>query len=210
MLLLGYMLGQLEKLGVDRKRGVKVTAAMVEETRPDVVLVATGAKPLVPPIPGVEREEVVTAWDVLGGWKVGRRVLLVGGGLTGLETAEFLAEQGKEVVVVEMLKRVGADMGGTVRWHLMNRTKKLNIKTFVSTQIKEIRPHGVVVVSRNGAEETWDAFDTIVLACGVRPKDELSKQIQGKVKEVYVIGDAAKARRGLEAIRSGSEIGRKL
>jgi 2,4-dienoyl-CoA reductase-like NADH-dependent reductase (Old Yellow Enzyme family)/thioredoxin reductase len=210
MLLLGYMVSQLEKLGVERNRGVKVTAAMVEETRPDVVLVATGAKPLVPPITGVEREEVVTAWDVLGGREVGWRVLVVGGGLTGLETAEFLAEQGKEVVVVEMLKRVGADMGGTVRWHLMNRTKKLNIKTFVSTQIKEIRPKGVVVVLRNGAEETCDAFDTIVLACGVRPKDELSGQIQGKVKEVYVIGDAAKARRGLEAIRSGSEIGRKL
>jgi pyruvate/2-oxoglutarate dehydrogenase complex dihydrolipoamide dehydrogenase (E3) component len=183
---------------------------MVEEARPDVVLVATGAKPLVPPIPGVEREEVVTAWDVLGGGKVGRRVLVVGGGLTGLETAEFLAEQGKEVVVVEMLKRVGADMGGTVRWHLMNRTKNLNMKTFVSTQIKEIRPEGVVVISRNGVEETWDGFDTIVLACGVRSKDELSKQIQGKVKEAHVIGDAAKARRGLEAIRSGSEIGRKL
>lgn len=210
MLLLAYMVGQLEKLGVERKRGVKVTPAVVEEARPDVVLVATGAKPVVPPIPGVEREEVVTAWDVLGGREVGRQVLVVGGGLTGLETAEFLAEQGKEVVVVEMLKRVGADMGGTVRWHLMNRTKTLNIKTFVSTQIKEIRPKGVVVVSRNGVEETWDAFDTIVLACGVRPKDDLSKQIQGKVKEVYVIGDAAKARRGLEAIRSGSEIGRKI
>ena len=210
MLLLGYMMGQLEKLGVERKHGVKVSAALIEQARPDVVLVATGAKPLVPPIPGVEREEVVTAWDVLGGRGVGRRVLVVGGGLTGLETAEFLAEQGKEVVVVEMLKRVGADMGGTVRWHLMNRTKKLNIKTFVSTQIKEIRAKGVVVVSRNGAEETWDAFDAIVLACGVRPKDELSKQIQGKVKEVYVIGDASKARRGLEAMRSGSEIGRKL
>jgi NADH dehydrogenase FAD-containing subunit len=101
-------------------------------------------------------------------------------------------------------------MGGTVRWHLMNRTKNLNIKTFVSTQIKEIRSKGVVVVSRGGVEETWDGFDTIVLACGVRPKDELSKQIQGKAKEVYVVGDASKARRGLEAIRSGSEIGRRV
>ena len=210
LLLLHYLVGQLDKLGAERKCAVKVTAALVEEVKPDVVLVATGAKPLMPSIPGVEREEVVTAWDVLGGGKVGWRVLVVGGGLTGLETAEFLAEQGKEVVVVEMLKRVGADMGGTIRWHLMNRTKTLNIKTFVSTQIKEIRPKGVVVVSRNGAEETWDAFDTVVLACGVRPKDELSKQIREKVKEVYVIGDAAKARRGLEAIRSGSEMGRKI
>jgi len=210
LLLLGYLVGQLGKLGVERKCGVKVTAAMVEEAQPDVVLVATGAKPLVPPVPGVDREDVVTAWDVLGGREVGRRVLVVGGGLTGLETAEFLAEQGKEIVLVEMLKRIGADMGGTVRWHLMNRTRSLNIKTFVSTQIKEIRPKGVVVVLRNGAEETWEAFDTIVLACGVKPKDELSKQMQGKVKEVHVIGDAAKARRGLEAIRSGSEMGRKL
>ncbi len=210
LLLLGYLLGQLDKLGVELKCGVRATAALVEEAGPDVVLVATGAKPLVPPIPGVDREEAVTAWDVLGGKTVGRRVLVVGGGLTGLETAEFLAGQGKEIVLVEMLKRIGADMGGTVRWHLMNRTRNLSIKTFVSTQIKEIRPNGVVVVSRNGVEETWDDFDTIVLACGVRPKDELSKQVQGKAYEVHVIGDAAEARRGIEAIRSGSEMGRKI
>jgi len=210
LLLLGYLVGQLDKLGVELKCGVRATAALVEEAGPDVVLVATGAKPLVPPIPGVDREEAVTAWDVLGGKTVGRRVLVVGGGLTGLETAEFLAGQGKEIVLVEMLKRIGADMGGTVRWHLMNRTKNLSIKTFVSTQIKEIRPNGVVVVSRNGVEETWDDFDTIVLACGVKPKDELSKQVQGKAYEVHVIGDAAKARRGIEAIRSGSEMGRKI
>jgi len=210
LLLLGYLVGQLDKLGVERKCGLKVTAAMVEDARADVVLVATGAKPVVPPIPGVDREEVVTAWDVLGGGKVGRRVLVVGGGLTGLETAEFLAGQGKEILLVEMLKRIGADMGGTVRWHWMNRTKHLNIKTFASTQIKEIRSKGVVVVSRNGVEETWDGFDTVVLACGVRPKDELSKQVQGKAYEVHVIGDAAKARRGIEAIRSGSEMGRKI
>ena len=210
LLLLGYLVDQLDRLGVEWRCGVKVTAAMAGEAQPDVVVVATGARPLVPPIPGVDREEVVTAWDVLGGGEVGRRVLVVGGGLTGLETAEFLAEQGREIVLVEMLKRIGADMGGTVRWHWMNRTKRLNIKTFVSTQIKEIRPGGVVVVSRNGAEETWDGFDTIVLACGVRPRDEMSNQIRSKVKEVHVIGDASKARRGLEAIRSGSEIGRKV
>jgi 2,4-dienoyl-CoA reductase-like NADH-dependent reductase (Old Yellow Enzyme family)/thioredoxin reductase len=210
LLLLGYLVGQLDKLGVELKCGVRATAALVEEAGPDVVLVATGSLPLVPPIPGVDRDEVVTAWDVLGGKTVGRRVLVVGGGLTGLETAEFLAGQGKEIVLVEMLKRIGADMGGTVRWHLMNRTKNLSIKTFVSTQIKEIRANGVVVVSRNGVEETWDGFDTVVLACGVRPKDELSKQVQGKANEVHVIGDAAKARRGIEAIRNGSEMGRKI
>ena len=210
LLLLRYLVGQLDKLGVECKCGVKVTPAMVEAVRPDVVLVATGAKPLVPPIPGVDQRRGRHGVGRSGRWKGGAAGAGGGGGLTGLETACFLGEQGKEVVVVEMLKRVGADMGGMVRWHLMNRTKNLSLKTFVSTQIKEIRPKGVVVVLRNGVEETWDGFDTIVLACGVRPKDELSKQIEGKAKEIHVVGDAAKARRGLEAIRSGSEIGRKL
>ncbi len=81
-------------------------------------------------------------------------MLVVGGGLTGLETAEFLAEQGKEIVLVEMLKRIGADMGGTVRWHLMNRTKNLSIKTFVSTQIKEIRAE-----RRRGGVAKWRRGD---------------------------------------------------
>ncbi|MDM7998415.1 MAG: NAD(P)/FAD-dependent oxidoreductase [Dehalococcoidia bacterium] len=210
LLLLRYLLGQLDRLGVERKCGVKVTPSMVLEARPDAVVVATGGRPLVPPIPGVDRREVTTAWDVLGGGEVGQRVLMVGGGLTGLETAEFLAAQGREVVVAEMLKRVGADMGATVRWHLMNRTKHLNIKTFVSTQIREIRDKGNVVVSRNGLVETWDGFDTIVLACGVRPRDELSRELREMMGEVYVIGDAATVRRGLEAIRSGSEVGRKI
>ena len=130
--------------------------------------------------------------------------------MTGIETAEFLAQKGKEVVVVEQLKRVGADMGATVRWHLMNRIKTQSIRMLTSTKVKEIQPKGKVIVSRNGTEETLGAFDTIVLACGVRSGDMLSAEIRGTVEEVYVIGDASKPRRGVEAIRHGSEIGRKI
>ncbi len=210
LLLLSYLAGQAGRLGVEIRCGVKVTPALVAEARPDVVLVATGAQPAAPPIPGIDQPGVITAWDVLGGAEAGPRVLVAGGGLTGLETAELLAGRGREVVVVEMLQRVGADMGGTVRWHLMNRTKGLNIKTFVSTRIREIRPGGMVTVSRNGADEVLGPFDTIVLACGVRPRAELSPQLAALGFEVHVIGDAARARRGLEAIRSGAEAGRGL
>jgi len=66
------------------------------------------------------------------------------------------------------------------------------------------------VVTRNGGEETWEGFDAIVLAAGVKPRNEAASRIQGKAKEVYVIGDAAETRRGLEAIRDGAEIGRKI
>jgi len=207
---LNYLCWQLEKLGVEQKLGKRATAAMVEELKPDAVIVATGAVPLVPPIPGVKWEGVITAWDVLRGHGVGQRVLVVGGGMTGLEIAEFLAQQGKEVVVVEQLKRVGADMGATVRWHLMNRLKGQKVELLTSTQVKEIGPEGVITVSRNGREETLRGFDAIVLACGSRPRNEVTAQIGGKVKELYVIGDAAKARKGLDAIREGAEIGRKI
>ena len=201
---------ELERLGVELHLGKKVTAAMVGELDADVVIVATGSQPLVPPIPGVEQEEVVNAWDVLRGRQVGRRLLVVGGGMTGLETAEFLAYQGKEVVVVEQLERAGADMGGTVRWHLMSRLKQRNVKIFTRARIKEIWPGGVARVSKDGAEEVWEGFDTIVLACGATPRNGIVREIEGKTKERYVIGDAFETRRGLEAIRDGAEVGRRV
>ncbi|OGO03449.1 MAG: hypothetical protein A2Y72_01850 [Chloroflexi bacterium RBG_13_53_26] len=210
MRLTGYLSWQLETLGIECNLSNKASVAIVEGLNPDVVIVAIGATPLVPPIPGIDCHEVATAWDVLQGHTVGQRVLVIGGGMTGLETAEFLAQRGSDVVVVEQLKRAGADMGGTVRWHLMNRIRKQRIQVLTSTRVKEIRPGGVTVVVRNDSEETWDSFDTIVVACGAKPRDGLSTEIGDKVAEVYVIGDAARPRRGLEAIREGSEIGRKI
>jgi NADPH-dependent 2,4-dienoyl-CoA reductase/sulfur reductase-like enzyme len=210
MKLLDYLSGQLEKLGVECRLGKKVSPAMVEELNPDVVIVAIGAAPLVPPIPGIDCDQVTSAWDVLRGHSVGRRVLVIGGGMTGLETAEFLGVRGGDVVVVEQLKHAGADMGGTVRWHLMNRIRSQNVQILTSTQVREIRPDGAAVVSRNGSEETLGPFDTIVVACGAVSRDGLSVEIRGKASEVYVIGDAAGPRRGFEAIREGSEIGRKI
>ncbi len=90
LLLLRYLVGQLDKLGVEWKCGTKVTIALVKEVKPDVVLVATGAKPLVPPIPGVGNQEVMTAWDVLGGRVVGRRVLVLSDGRLTEPSGMFL------------------------------------------------------------------------------------------------------------------------
>lgn len=209
-MLLDRLSWQLRDLGVECHLGQRADTATVRVFHPDVVIVATGARPLVPPIAGVDCPEVTTAWEVLQSGVAGRRVIVIGGGLTGLETAEFLAQGGSEVVVVEQLKRAGADMGATVRWHLMNRTRNLNIRVYTSTQVKEIRSGGVVVVSRKGSDETWTGFDTVVLACGARSRDELSAEIRDLVAEAYVIGDAAKPRRGLEAIREGGEAGRRI
>ena len=210
MLLLDYLKEQVARLGVECHLGKMLTPESPEISGADALVVATGAVPITPPIPGIGDERVVTAWEVLGGGETGRRVLVVGGGMTGLETAEFLAQQGKEVVLVEMLRRVGSDMGATVRWHLLNRIKGLNLRIFTSIKIKEIRPGGVVVTQRDEVEDIWKDFDNIILSCGVKSRQD-GDLLRGRspVKS-YVIGDAAGPRKGLDAIRDGSEIGREI
>jgi 2,4-dienoyl-CoA reductase-like NADH-dependent reductase (Old Yellow Enzyme family)/thioredoxin reductase len=205
-----YLSYQIRKLGVDVRLGRTVTASDVEHLTPDAVVVATGAVPFIPPIPGAEQKWVVTAHDVLRGFaRIGNRVLVVGGGGVGLETAEFLQARGKEVTVIERLKRVGNDIGPTVRWNLLHRLKERSIKVFTCTEVNEIGRRGIVV-TRNGRKETWEGFDTIVLALGIRSRNEIAAQIKGKVKEVYVVGDAANPRRGVDAMREGAEVGRRI
>ncbi len=210
MHLLDYLTWQVEKLGVECHLGKMLTPSSREIAETDVLVVAAGAIPFVPPIQGVDSEGVITAWDVLEGQATGHRVLVIGGGMTGLETAEYLAQQGKEVVVVEMLERVGADMGPTVRWHLMKRIKGMNLKIFTSTRIREIRPGGVVVVQRDGSQDSWRDFDDIVLACGVQSRNDFGRPAVSRSAQCHVIGDAASPRKGLDAIREGGEIGRQI
>ncbi|MGD9033242.1 MAG: FAD-dependent oxidoreductase [Desulfobacteraceae bacterium] len=208
--LIHYLAKQIQKLGVEVRLGKTATAAHVAHQSPDVVVVATGGVPSVPTLPGMEQEKVITAHHVLRGYgPIGKQVLIVGGGGLGLETADFLQDKGKEVTVVEILKRVGKDVGATVRWSLLHRLRERGIRIFTSTKVDEMSRKGIVV-TKNGTKETWQGFDTIVLATGVKSRKEIVDEIKGKVKEVYVIGDAAAPRRGVDAMREGAEVGRRI
>jgi NADPH-dependent 2,4-dienoyl-CoA reductase/sulfur reductase-like enzyme len=205
--LIEFLSTQINKLSVDVILGKTVTENDVDAQRPDAVIVATGARPIIHGIPGVDQENVITAQDVLQGYEhTGDRVIIVGGGGIGLETAEFLEEKGKKVTVVELLKKVGKGMGPTVRWNLLYRIKERGIKIFTSTEVEAITEKGVVV-TRNGSKETWEEFDTVVMAVGIRSNNEIADKIKGKAKEVYMIGDAVEPRRGVDAMREGAEIG---
>ncbi|MFO8101484.1 MAG: FAD-dependent oxidoreductase [Dehalococcoidia bacterium] len=204
--LVNWLSRELEILGVKIECGHRVTAEEVITTDSDVVVIATGAEPLVPPIEGFDRPEVVTAWQALRNVPAGERVLVIGGGATGLETAEFLAEQGKRVSVVEMLKAFGTDMGGTVYFHLMHRLKKLGVELFKNTEVKAIDTSGVTVMSE-GKETFWQGFDTFVLALGVKSRNELAEQLEGKVGQIYQIGDAATPGNAADAMRRGFDTG---
>ncbi|MDP2951799.1 MAG: FAD-dependent oxidoreductase, partial [Chloroflexota bacterium] len=203
-----YLEQEVTRLGVSVALGRSATAAEVMGQHPQAVVIATGALPLRPPFPGADGPYVSTAWEVLEGKATaGERVIVIGGGSVGLETAHFLAAQGKRVTVVEMLPHWGADMGRIARWYLRQRLEELGVDLVRSTRVEEIKGRRVKV-AREGEEETMGDFDTVALAMGARPRRELASELKGQVPELHVIGDALKPRRALEAIADGARVGR--
>jgi pyruvate/2-oxoglutarate dehydrogenase complex dihydrolipoamide dehydrogenase (E3) component len=187
--------------------------------------------PLIPDIPGNRGDNVVSAHDVLAS-KVGVQntdVLVIGGGMVGLEVAEVLANPGDNplvgrtgVTVVEMLENVGMDIAAEARTLLMERLREKGAEIVTSSRvleilpdgvrivntIKEIRPDWTTVIKDGNEERTIGGIGKIILAMGLEPVDDLSEKIGDQVAEVHVIGDAKQPRKALEAIAEGAEVGR--
>lgn len=156
----------------------------------EVVILATGSTPAKPQIPGIENANVIDALDVLSGDKVpGGNVLVLGGGMTGVETAEFMAEHNRAVTVLEMRPDIALDEGMIPRAFLMPRLAAKGVQKIVNAKVETINQDGVTYVS-DGEEKTVKGFDTIVLALGVKSNNPLEEQLKDQVKELYVIGDA--------------------
>lgn len=198
----------LQRLGAEIRLGSELTPEVVRQLSPDVVIVATGSAPLLPDIPGTDRDNVVTAQDVLSGALVGPRVVVIGGGLVGCETADYLAQQGKDVTIVEMLRHTAQDISPGARYFLRRRLRERNVKMLTSTPVKAITDVGVVV-SSDGEERTLEPVDTVVLATGARSVNDL-EAVKELVSEVYVIGDAASPGKMLQAVQQAAEVARSL
>jgi len=233
-----YLETQMKIQSVAVHTRTEVTPEYVELEKPDVVVVATGAEPLVSDIKGINRPNVVTAWDVLSGRVgTGREVVVIGGGAVGMGTAIFLARKGtidgdtlrflmanqaetfetlnsllfrgvKKVTVVEMLNRLGQDLGRSTRWTIMQDLWRLSVKTMTHTRAKEITDGGVIV-DRAGREDLIRG-DTIVVATGARAVNALYEKLQGRASEIYLIGDAKTPRKALEAVAEGLALGRTI
>ncbi|MDP6178388.1 MAG: FAD-dependent oxidoreductase [Desulfatiglandales bacterium] len=156
-----------------------LTPEAVKKERPDVVVIATGAKMKRLPIES-NTLRVTGAWEVFGGIaKVGDKVLVIGGGSVGLEPADFLAEQGKNVTVAKMTGHVGRGMFPSVRWYLMPRLAELKIKILTSTKVANI-DQDKIVVSKDGNKKTLRGFNTtIVVAVDPRSENSLAESVQG-------------------------------
>jgi NADPH-dependent 2,4-dienoyl-CoA reductase/sulfur reductase-like enzyme len=204
-----YLESQIKRLGVKVMLGEEVTPPLVKKINPDVVFVAAGSLPNIPEIPGVKGRNVVTANDALAGRVlIQERVVVVGGGMIGAETAEFLAEKGKRVTVLEMLGRIGIDMVPMVISLLYLRLKRLGVVMITNAKVEEIT-HDGVVYEKGGEKQTVEA-DSVVLAVGSKPSASLMDVLKGNVSELYAIGNAREPCNVLEAIHEGSRLAREV
>jgi len=199
----------LERLGVEINLGKELTPQAIRIISPDVLIIATGSKPLLPDLPGIAQRNVATAWDVLKGEPVGDRIVVMGGGLVGCETADYLSDNGRNVTIIEMRREVAVDMSPASRYFMFRRLKKRGVKIFTSTIVKAIIDDGVVISSGNG-EQTIESVDTIVLASGAEPVNGLASGTLGLVPRIYIVGDADRPGKLLQATQQAAEIARSL
>ena len=206
-LLTTYLQIQLKKLEVNVELSKEATAVMVEELEPEVVVLATGIRPLVPDIPGLDKAHVVHAGDVLEGRaEVGNRVVVIGGEMVGCETAEFLAEKGKRVTVTRRGPEMALRIGLSLRPFFLDRLVEKGVTLLAAISYNKVTPGGLVVTTKEGERKTIEA-DTIVLAAGSIPEKKLYEDIKRKVPEIHLAGDCVAPRTILEAITDGYRVG---
>ncbi|MFC1944765.1 FAD-dependent oxidoreductase [Chloroflexota bacterium] len=205
-----HLATQLGKLGIELKLETEFTSDEAESSKPDTLILATGASPSLPDIPGVDRENVLTAEEVLLGRETGKRVAVIGGELVGCETAEYLAEGGREVVIMRRGRKMATNLGPVVRALLLRRLRQRGVRMITGvSSYREITADGISFVNSQGAEELI-AADTVVLASGTAPNDNLLRELKGKVAEAYAIGDCAGPKNLLNAIHEGADIARRI
>ncbi|MBI2847349.1 MAG: FAD-dependent oxidoreductase [Chloroflexi bacterium] len=209
-----YLKRQIEKLGVEIRMGVEAKEENVLSLSPDAVVVATGCLPVVPSIPGKLDGDAVTPWDILeAGAEVGKRVIVWDevGSQEAFGAAEHLASRGRKVEFVTRL----AVPGGYINpnsWRIQyQRMIEMGVVFTPFTYVKRI-DGDKVVLSHEFADvkQVREGIDAIVLAVWNKPQDKLYCDLEGKVKELYLIGDALSSRGVMQAFYDANKVARAL
>jgi len=200
-----WQLTQAKKLGVEIKYNTDISADFFSGNQFDQIIVATGASPAQPPIPGADLPHVVTAHDVLAGkCNVGYNVVVIGGGQVGAETANHLAVYLKGVTLVEMQSAIAADEALAPRWHLLRSLDNRKVRVITDATVEGIKAETIIIKTADGKMEL--PCDSVVMATGSVSNNELANQLSEKGLNVKVIGDAGKVGGILDATEQGYQV----
>ena len=195
---------QIRKLGVKTVLGVEATPETVKKLNPVVVFVACGAKPVVPNIEGVDGKNVAVADDIITGKvKAGKKAAIIGTGLTALEAAETMLEQGVEVTIIGRSEKVGRGVFPVILNDVLSRVNSYKPEYMFNQNTNKITENGVVVTDKATGEEKLVEADTVVLAIGITPKNDIVEAFEKEFDNVIAIGDALKGGRIHNATKDG-------
>ncbi len=202
--LIEYYQYMIQKLGIVLKLGHTANIKEIEQYNPDAVIMAYGSKCLVPPIKGIHNPNSITFRDVLTKKVMisGKKVVVGGGGLVGCETALYLAELDNKVTIAEMLPEIATGTETLSRNYLLRELKEHKVEILTNAPVNEIGSDFVKL----GNGDTIPA-DYFVIAFGGKPDHSLYNEVR-KYFETYIVGDAVKTRKIIDAVREGNSIGR--
>ena len=200
-----WLASQVKKIGATILTGTQVTDRMIEEGNPDVVILAMGGEKIIPAIEGIDLLLVGDAWQILSGEVAPKsHAVVVGGGLIGMETADFLSQKGTQVTLVEALKRSPVLKITSHGYMLHTRLRDKNCKLLFNTVVKRIAEGSVTILS-GGEEQTLAPVDQVIIAVGLKPRDDWQQILPARGIRHWVIGDACQPRRIIEATEEGAK-----
>ncbi len=194
-----YLVRKIKHANIEIRYNTPGTKELVQELKPDTVIIATGSSPIIPNIPGINKPNVRIATTMLKEREQsGNNIVVVGGGLVGCETGLHLAEKGKNVTIIDMLPEVAQDVIFMSKFSLLQALKDKGVKTEGGLELVEVTDKGVVVKESNGNTRELPC-DTVIIALGFKANDSLYHQLKNQVDEIYKIGDCIKARNFIDA-----------
>ncbi len=221
-----FLRREVKKYGVKVELGKNIDAAAVEAAKPDVVIVATGGKATLPDVPGVYGKNVVRSTDLystlrfflrlfgpktLGDltkvWMpVGKRAVIIGGAIQGCQLGEFLVKRGRKVTIVETGDELGKMLYPERKVRLFYWFDRKGVERLAGVKLVEINKKGLKIVTKEGQERLLEA-DSVVCALPFAPDHSLADALQGKVPEVYLIGDCDEPGLIPDATAAGWKVG---
>jgi 2,4-dienoyl-CoA reductase-like NADH-dependent reductase (Old Yellow Enzyme family)/thioredoxin reductase len=199
-----WLTSQIKKMGVIIRTGTEVTERLISEGDPEVVILATGGEQIRPDIPGIDLSLICYAWQVLeGAVPPGKHPVVIGGGLIGMETADYLCQKGIQVTLVEVLKQSPVPKITSHGYMLHSRLREAGCRLLFNTTVKKIEGSSVTILI-DGREQILSPVDQVIIAAGLKPNDELKEILQAKKIRYFIVGDALQPRRIIEATEEGA------